>query len=331
MLRKKYILYVLLVTFGFVAGVLAKHLFYIKRRMASADQQPIREGRHNFKFINPLLVVGDRAALRRANIEQPIQASVEQSKEAGLATSISVYFRDLESGEWAGVNESEKYAPASMYKVAILIAYLKEAGTNPNLLSSTIEYRGAVPLKYGNESDTSPYPIEKGKEYLIDDLLGRMIIYSDNNAKDLLYDALNKDTLKGVFTDLGLGTIDENNPGDTMSAKSFSLFFRVLYNASYLTRGFSEVALSLLARTTFDGGLEAGVPQTVVVADKFGYRAVEQGVPEEELHDCGIIYYPNHPYLLCIMTRGKTTLDLAKAIQDISRVAYQERAAEFKH
>jgi len=269
--------------------------------------------------------------LRRASIEQPIKTSAAQSMQAGLATGISVYFRDLESGEWAGVNENEKYAPASMYKVALLIVYSKEAGTNPNLLSSTIEYQGVAPLKYGNESDTSPHPIEKGKEYRVDDLLDRMIIYSDNNAKDLLFAAFDNNILKGVFTDLGLGVIDEDNPGDTMSAKSFSIFFRVLYNGSYLTRGLSEKALALLARTTFDGGLEAGVPQTVVVADKFGYRAIEQGVPEEELHDCGIIYYPDHPYFLCVMTRGKTTLDLAKAIQDISRAAYQERDAEFKH
>ena len=45
---------------------------------------------------------------------------------------------------------------------------------------------------------------------------------------------------------------------------------------------------------------------------------------ERQLHDCGIVYYSNHPYLLCVMTKDKTIENLADAIKDISHLVYEE-------
>lgn len=43
-----------------------------------------------------------------------------------------------------------------------------------------------------------------------------------------------------------------------------------------------------------------------------------------ELHDCGIIYYPNNPYVLCVMTRGDSMEELKKIISTISLMTYKE-------
>ena len=42
-----------------------------------------------------------------------------------------------------------------------------------------------------------------------------------------------------------------------------------------------------------------------------------------QLHDCGIIYYPNNTYLLCIMTRGKDFKQLESVIAGISKTVYE--------
>ena len=44
----------------------------------------------------------------------------------------------------------------------------------------------------------------------------------------------------------------------------------------------------------------------------------------KQLHDCGIVYYPKHPYLLCVMTRGDSFEYLDDTIRDISHLVYQE-------
>lgn len=43
----------------------------------------------------------------------------------------------------------------------------------------------------------------------------------------------------------------------------------------------------------------------------------------KELHDCGIIYYPERPYLLCVMTEGNDLNELAGVIQNISKTVYE--------
>ena len=109
-----------------------------------------------------------------------------------------------------------------------------------------------------------------------------------------------------------------------LSAENYASFFRVLFNASYLSRSLSEKALSLLAQSDFKDGLVAGVPPGIKVAHKFGFRITGINGEIKQLHDCGIIYYPRHPYLLCIMTSGKSYEYLDDAIKELSRVVYQE-------
>jgi hypothetical protein len=84
----------------------------------------------------------------------------------------------------------------------------------------------------------------------------------------------------------------------------------------------SEKALSYLAETTFDKGLVAGVPEAVAVAHKFGEAGREDG--SLQFHDCGIVYYPGRPYILCVMTRGGSFEPLYAAVADISRTVYEE-------
>ncbi len=74
------------------------------------------------------------------------------------------------------------------------------------------------------------------------------------------------------------------------------------------------------------------MPPDIPSSNKFGERTVETKntttgmttVDYRELHDCGIIYYPRNPYLLCIMTKGQDFAKLSKIISDISSMVYNE-------
>jgi beta-lactamase class A len=83
----------------------------------------------------------------------------------------------------------------------------------------------------------------------------------------------------------------------------------------------SEKALKLLTQTKYKDALYAGVPQHIEVAHKFGER---QFLPsqEKQLHDCGIVYHPQNPYLLCIMSRGQDFKKLSNIIKNISKATY---------
>ena len=152
-----------------------------------------------------------------------------------------------------------------------------------------------------------------------------MIIYSDNVAYDLLLENIDNRLLVQTFTDLGINISQgfTNPSGNILSVKDYASFFRILYNSSYLNKTMSEKALKLLNQVEFDKALVAGLPSTITISHKFGEREF-LATGEKQLHDCGIIYLPDKPYLLCVMTRGKDISLLANAISQISSLIYRQ-------
>lgn len=147
-----------------------------------------------------------------------------------------------------------------------------------------------------------------------------MIIYSDNDAFTLL-DTNARDFWDIAYKDLGLVSPDKALDKDFMSVKNYASFFRILFNASYLNKHNSNEALEELSKTKFKKGLVAGVPSNINVSHKFGER---QSDGKKQLHDCGIIYYPKHPYLLCVMTRGDNFDKQEEVIKNISQIIYKD-------
>ncbi len=237
-------------------------------------------------------------------------------------SDISAYFLSLSGGGWASVNENETYSPASMLKVPSVVEALKYAEIKPSILSQTVYYDGSFD---NNKAETfkASESIQAGRSYTIDELINRIITYSDNNALLLLHQTLNQNSFQELYKALGI-EIPENSI-DFMSAKTYSLFLRVLYNATYLSADNSEKVLKLMANSDFPDGLKAGVPASVEIAHKFGEREVynENGtLVSRELHDCGIVYIPNNPYILCVMTRGQDWNALQSSIQEVSKLVY---------
>jgi beta-lactamase class A len=213
-------------------------------------------------------------------------------------------------------------------KVPILIAILKQSETDPQLLNKKVFYDGKDDQNK-NEFYKASANIEKRKYYTVDELLKFMIINSDNNAAILLLSVVSPDKLSKIFTDLGLPLPQNSeNPAavDYMSAKLYSRLFRVLYNVTYLNQENSTKALELLSQTEFSKGIDIGEIKDLTKSDKFGERTVfdqSGNVLYRELHDCGIVYNPNNPYLICVMTKGKDFEQLEKIVQNISRLTYQ--------
>lgn len=289
--------------------------------------QQIRES--GYKFISPLLEceVSDKEMGNINTLRENTSDFVEQQLSGGIINNISVYFRDLNNGPWFGIGETEDFSPASLLKLPLLIAYFKKAESDPGILDQKITFNGPA---QGSTTDAVPnFPpsqaIESGKTYTVEELLYRMIVYSDNDAKNLLLDNIDAAFRNLVYKESGINMPDQQEQ-DFMNVKDYASIFRLLYNASYLNKEMSERALELLSETEFKEGIVAGVEPNIRVAHKFGERtySTPEGLVVNQFHDCGIIYYPNHPYLLCIMTKGENFSQLVKVVQSISSLIYKE-------
>ncbi len=247
---------------------------------------------------------------------------IDEWKRNGDATHVTVYFRDLQNGPIFGINEQEHFAPASLLKVPILIALLKYAEEHPQVLQENISLGDTIP-EGQNEFDPEK-TLEPKKIYSVEEVLRRMIVYSDNSSKELLrnyIEGISPGIIEQTFIDLGI-SLKNTDDSQFIVVKSYASLFRSLFNASYLNREMSQKALSLLSITEFEDGIVTGIPKNVPVAHKFGFLDIAEN--QRQLHDCGIVYDPQTPYLLCVMTRGKDAPTLISIISKISESVYAE-------
>lgn len=282
-----------------------------------------------YSFISGLTVCGSDDAIDKSNYEglrQQMLSYIVSQKSSGTVRDVAVYYRDLVHGPNFGINELENYAPASLLKLPLALAYMNMEASYPGLFQKRIGYTGTT-TELAVQTFAPEVTIEPGHFYTIKDMLYNMLAYSDNRSYAVLGDYFENHIPNGnqllyqTYQDLGIlaphETLDQN-----ISVHSYASLFRNLYNASYLDPDPSEEVLSWLSQSTFSLGLVSGLPQGMKVAHKFG----EFTFPDDthQLHDCGIVYYPGNPYLLCIMTRGTDWTALEKTIQTLSAMTYAE-------
>ena len=317
------------------AGAGLGYLFtLVKAKQSTVAIHAIHESNQKYKYVNPLLAVDvgeQKDFFELKPFHDKVTGLIEKLKASGKADSIGLYFRDFKTGHWAGINENDKFFPGSLFKVYLMVAYYKEAESQPGILALKLQYDGkedANALEYFKPSQN----LEVGKSYTVEELIRRMIVYSDNNAANLLVLNINDSAFSEVYTDLGVNVPSPlTDTSDFLSPKQYSLFFRVLRNATYLNESFSEKAIELLTQVEFKDGIVAGLEPHTTVAHKFGeYFQNINGQGIHQLHDCGIVYKTSPPYLLCVMTKGKNSLDLADSIKQISALVFDQNQNGYK-
>ena len=324
----KILIMIILVAVGVGAG----YFWGFKNEQAVLDKKlnaihPLRNNSTGYKFVDPLLVYIIPSADQEksmVSLENKISDFINSNKKSNNLADASVFFYDLNKGRWIGVNETEKYNPASMLKVVIMVAYFKQSEGNSDILNKDLVYTKQIDDVVKQDPFNTAPELKVGESYKVLDLINKMIVDSDNGSETLLLNNVNQGVLNSIYAALSIENPNKDN-NFTISPRTYSLFLRVLYSATFLDDADSEKALTILSKTTFSDGLVAGVPSDTSVAHKFGEHVLQQDgqVQQIELHDCGIVYYPKNPYLLCIMTKGSNLDNLKSTIKNISNIVYQ--------
>ena len=109
----------------------------------------------------------------------------------------------------------------------------------------------------------------------------------------------------------------ETEADNRITAKRYSIFFRSLYNATYLDQEHSELFLEILKQAPRDL-LGNGIPKEIPFVHKTGVR-----IDEAVRADSGIVYAHGRPYIITVMIQKKKgALDekeVGLMFEDISR------------
>ncbi|MEP7265275.1 MAG: serine hydrolase [Bacteroidota bacterium] len=280
---------------------------------------PIRN-RVDYKFTRPLIAVNLETQSDKLNsIKAQLSDLINNRCKNGTLAQGSIYLKNLENGEWTAINENTGYHPGSLAKVPTLICYLKGSERDPSILDKKYKLT-KLPPGMPHQNFEPENSVQANKYYTVRELLKYMIVYSDNAAAYLLNMNMNTALFQKVFTDFGLKKPELVDPDYMLTVKEYSMFLRVLYNATYLSADHSDFALDLLTKSPFHEGLTKTLPMQTVVAHKFGETNANNNL---EMHESGIIYCDKHPYLVTMMTKGYDLKIQAEAISEASDLIYK--------
>ncbi len=321
-----------------VTWLALKPSFNVKQQLAEKSSQVLAPSIHDGLPCDDVTIVRDNDpsltkpllltevscesdALR--GLKEEITAVIDSQKAAGKISRASVYFKELNSLHWTSVYGNELYYPGSMLKVPIMLCILKQAQRDRTLLERKLEFRSP-----GGKTVLFPVqnPMTPGSFYTVQELIERMIVFSDNDATTLLFSVYDKGLYDELFMKLSVPVQDPEDRFFRLSASDIAKFMRVLYNASYLSSLYSEYALSLLTKSDFTEGILQGVSDGTKVAHKFGERYTTGDLLQ--LHETAIVYRGSASYVLTIMTEGLKTDELSSLMNVISKICFNQKNAQ---
>lgn len=265
-------------------------------------KQGIESIRSQYSYLNPAL---DLFQKQNMIVDfQELRALLTAKYEKRDDYLISIYFEYLPTGANISINKDEKIWPASLIKIPVAMAIMKKIQDNDWKLDNEL----VIMDEDKDDAYGDLYKKESGTTFTIQKLLEESLINSDNTAHFVLLRNLEANELEDVYEHLGLDDIIDalkrspksQREGDNrMTAKRYTIFFRSLYNATFLDREHSQMFLDILSHAPHEL-LSAGLPEGVTFVHKTGVRA-----DEAVRADSGIVYVPGRPYLITVMIEQK--------------------------
>lgn len=265
------------------------------------------------------------------DLEVAIAQRVRQAKAQGVRR-VGVRIADLNSCEHLTLGAQELFIPASLMKVPVAVAWLRKLGTGAHALEQVRLTYNLPPAITAPNEPVDAQALQPGQSYTVRTLLERMLIGSANDALNLLGMQVPPQQFEEIWSELGVKPL-RLAPEVEVTVEDMAAMFQALYDGNWLNRQGSAMLLGWLAQAKWQEGLQARLPANAVVAHKYGIRYLQDAlhpetwnadVPALQLGDCGIVYKPNQPMLVCVMTEGQSLAAVQTLIADVARMAWDQ-------
>ncbi len=206
-----------------------------------------------------------------------------------------LYIKDVGSGREFKYNTSSEFYGASLYKVPIAAAVLKEVEKGKLSLDDTATY---MPSDYASGTGViSGY--SHGIQLKIGDILTELLKNSDNTAQNILLRTLSyknvEETFKSVVKDDATSTYYRNN---LTTPEEIGAVFEELYFGSYLNAENQQLLSELMTNTSFEDRISEHLAENLIFSHKIGSWP-------DTWHDCGVVLSDNHEseLIVCLMSQ----------------------------
>ncbi len=231
----------------------------------------------------------------------------------GFPGSVSLYAKNLETGQTYGVRENDPVRTASTIKLAILaecffqVVEGRLAWADPLILTSAVKVTGSGLLQEFSDGDKLP----------LRDVVDLMIVMSDNTATDMVLDRVDGNRVNARMAKLGLsqtrvmrkilmgsttqapGITEEGNKQENArwglgrsSPKEMVMLLEKIYRGELVSKQASNDMLAILKKQRDHNGLGRDMKDTTV--------ANKSGALDNLRSDVGIIFSKNGPIAISV-------------------------------
>lgn len=216
---------------------------------------------------------------------------------------IAVVAETLEGNFSLELNATRVFPSASTIKLVIMIELFKQAKDGKLSLSDKLTLSSE---KTGGDGILKE--LDAGHQFSLLELCTLMIIVSDNMATNILIDHLGMSEINAQAASLGLSQTSlqrkmmdsaavKAGRNNYISAEDFAKIIRNLYRGQIISPEASAAMLDILKRQQVRGRLDLYLPEDLHLAHKTGDLDFLE-------HDGGILYLPDQPLLLCVLTEN---------------------------
>lgn len=202
----------------------------------------------------------------------------------------SVYYADLNSKEFFGINEKQSFTAASLNKVPIVTALYYLANKREINLDEKITLQKEDIQDYG----TGILRYEKpGKVYSFKTLARLALQKSDNTAAYIIASKITVEKIQKIINSWGLEQTDIVN--NKTSNYDMFLLFKKIYKKELVGSSLSKELLGFMQDTDIEDRIPLLLPK-----DAFVYHKTADG--EGNIHDVGIIEKGDILFFLGVLT-----------------------------
>ena len=248
----------------------------------------------------------------------------------GLSGEYAVGVYRLKTGENYGFNQRVEMPAASIMKVPIMTAVLREAEAGSLKLEDTYILK-ETDKRYGS----GPLELLKaGTEVTVERMLSVMGKNSDNTAPVVLARMIGWDKVTETLEKLGMTNSDfEMN---TTTAEDVVEMWAKLYEGGIVAQDHREMMWEWLTESIYEERIPAGVPEWVHVVHKVGTDAgvgADAGIVECKVQSTGEasasrVKCKVEPMVVVILNQGVKREEAMKAVPEIVRMIWDYEISE---
>jgi len=235
-----------------------------------------------------------------SDVPDPTLAQVIQHALPDDGGLFGVAVKDLKTGRTALLNADAPFPSASLYKVGVMYEFYRQKQLG---LVSTGDV--LTEQSYDYEDDGANLVGLPGAQVTAGTALQLMMTISDNVAAHMVEDQVGRANINRTFDQLGLHStrIPTFAPGDPIprggqaytTAHDMLRFFQAVATGSAIDPDSNHEMIDLLLANEANERLPAMLPPGTPVAHK-------NGELDGTLNDAGIVYGPNGPYAIAVLS-----------------------------